>query len=228
MSPPTVETKTRPILFGAPMVRAILDGSKTQTRRIIRRSNSLLDGGPWPASARLHLSTAIVDRGPSPAGNPGPYLNHVALSEGWGDTFHRIYSRVQIGDLWWVRETLRHGYTGKHSRRRLHYAADERPVLRIPKTATPMTRVTLPSIFMPRWASRITLEVTEVRVERVQAISASDALFEGIEFEYVGQDQESVRRRAFANLWDSINAKRGLGWAVNPWCWCVTFRRVKP
>ena len=228
MSPPTVETKERPILFSAPMVRALIDGSKTQSRRLIRRSNSLLDGGPWPASARLHLSTARVDRGPSPAGNPGPYLNHVALSEGWKDTFHRIYSRVWTGDLLWVRETLRFSCINNRPKPELHYVSDESPVLKIPEDAMPVTRVTLPSIFMPRWASRITLEVTEVRPERLQDISSSDALREGVEFEYVGQDQESVRRRSFANLWDSVNAKPGDRWDANPWVWVYTFKRLKP
>lgn len=225
MSPPTVEMKTRPILFGAPMIRAIMDDTKTQTRRALK---------PQPAGDKVIYDPAIGWRfhgGPNmlcPYGVPGDRL--------------------------WVRETLRHGYTGKHSKLRLHYAADERPVLRIPKTATPMTRVTLPSIFMPRWASRITLEVTDVRVERVQDITVNDAIAEGVttwgqkenERRMFGKDGIRLDEplgpnvfdgytrdvpymvNVFAELWDSINAKRGLGWSVNPLVWCVTFRRVKP
>jgi hypothetical protein len=85
---------------------------------------------------------------------------------------------------------------------------------------------------MPRWASRITLEVTAVRVERVRDISEADAMAEGIIPQAYGFGVEGLHmslqtaREAFGCLWDSINAKRGYGWAVNPWCWVVAFRRV--
>jgi len=88
----------------------------------------------------------------------------------------------------------------------------------------------IPSIFMPRWASRLTLEVTGVRVERVQDISEEDAETEGVEPPMLHPDDPAnldVARGAFADLWDAINAKRGYGWASNPWVWVVTFTRVQ-
>jgi hypothetical protein len=81
-----------------------------------------------------------------------------------------------------------------------------------------------PSIFMPRWASRITLEITEVRVQQIWDISAGDCFSEGI----VQSNPEIPKdpQIDFRNLWDSINAKRGFGWDQNPWVWAITFRRV--
>lgn len=84
-----------------------------------------------------------------------------------------------------------------------------------------------PAIFAPRWASRITLEVIGVRVERVQDITYADVLAEGINMHSPvrKKDQLPTPRSAFAELWDSINAKRGFGWDVNPWVWVLTFKR---
>jgi hypothetical protein len=88
---------------------------------------------------------------------------------------------------------------------------------------------------MPRWASRITLEITDVRVQRVQEISEADATAEGVTLGepmrgLVNGEPGDIRvydpRMAFSFLWDSINAKRGYGWAANPWVWCLTFRRL--
>ena len=98
-----------------------------------------------------------------------------------------------------------------------------------------------PSIFMPRWASRITLEITEIKVERLQEITEEDALAEGIiisqgtwqrierdadtqRLKLVGEPQPYTARYHFEALWDSLNAKRGYGWEVNPWVWVVSFK----
>ena len=78
---------------------------------------------------------------------------------------------------------------------------------------------------MPRWASRLTLEVVDVRVERVQDITPDDALAEGVsETEWFAGDEASAVG-AFRTLWDSINAARGYGWYANPWTWCISFKR---
>jgi hypothetical protein len=89
-----------------------------------------------------------------------------------------------------------------------------------------------PSIHMPRWASRILLEVTEVRVQRLQDISEEDADAEGVQVDLDVIDRIPYPahpfKDAFVKLWDTINAKRGHGWETNPWVWAVSFRRIKP
>ena len=121
------------------------------------------------------------------------------------------------GDRLWVRETW--DTDGKT----IAYRATT------PETTTdPEPMRWRPSIHMPRWASRLTLAVTSVRVERVQEITEADARAEGIEpqrSDYSGEDSNSLQ---FRDLWDSINAARGYGWAVNPWVWVVEFERVQP
>lgn len=193
--------KERPILFSAPMVRALLGGTKTQTRRAVNPQQA----GNWSPK------DSVI---PSPYGRPGDRL--------------------------WVRESFRndpasifngYGYNGAN----LVYRAD---------APTPTDRPGSPwrpSIYMPRWASRITLEITRVRGERLQAISNADARAEGIpqtygdlcpelQFLCPGPDHEYANRTSaenFAILWDSINGKRGFGWASNPWVWVIEFRRVE-
>jgi hypothetical protein len=108
-----------------------------------------------------------------------------------------------------------------HGPQPIHYAVDC-------KREEVEDYVTKPSIFMPRWASRITLEITEVRVERLQEISEEDARAEGVrpvneQVELLGE-----YRIGYVKLWDSLNAKRGLGWDKNPWVWAIAFRRVQP
>jgi hypothetical protein len=87
-----------------------------------------------------------------------------------------------------------------------------------------------PSIHMPRWASRITLEITDVRVERVQDINGDDVWAEGVDNgranKKMGMRWENAQRMAFEKLWNSINEKRGYGWNINCWVWVIEFRRV--
>jgi len=90
----------------------------------------------------------------------------------------------------------------------------------------PISEKNRPSIHMPRWASRITLEITEVRAERVQEIWIPDAIAEGcsldFDMEHFGNYVDPISK--FQDLWDSINFKRGYGWEKNPWVWCITFK----
>ena len=199
--------KERPILFSAPMVRAILEGRKTQTRRVVSDRNSQ---GNYKASC-LHIEDAFTDPGPSPAGNPGPYLKAEVI--GSRDITERLYPRFVPGDRLWVRETF-HAFPDG----RIRYRCD--PLFEFSGTFDePWT----PSIFMPRSASRITLEVTGVRVERLQAISEEDAMAEGAPPILVPPDGGSEPHvEGFRDLWGSINGPGS--WDANPWVWVIEFR----
>jgi hypothetical protein len=238
--------KEHPILFSAPMVRAILAGRKTQTRRVVAASNSLMNGSPcrkedWP---RLDYRGAWIDQGPSPAGNPGPYLKVPRPDD---DTIHRVYSRKYPGDRLWVRESWQYCGWSEDGEPQLRYAADgavawpenideewgERLLDLWIALSDPdnynidnhaSDRRWRPSIHMPRWASRIALEVTTLRVERLQSISENDAIAEGVA--EPSPFHPLSAKCQFQNLWDSIN---GAGaWDLNPWVWVLEFKRVSP
>jgi hypothetical protein len=180
---------TRPILFSGAMVRAILDGRKTQTRRIVK---------PQPEYAQrdgrlLRLEEINPDLWPTATARLLPSCPYGAP-----------------GDRLWVRETWRRAQDGV-----LYYRA-------CTGDDSFDGNAWKPSIHMPRAYSRITLEITSVRVERVQDIGPGDAYAEGISEVY---PEHAVF--AFRRLWDSINAERGYGWDANPWVWVVDFQRVE-
>lgn len=235
----------RPILFSAPMIMALLAGAKTQTRRAVTPSRSLVDGRGVRAWPFLDFDgTEWVDQGPSPAGNPGPYLKVANVD---GERRHRVYPRYQVGELRWVQETHAfeacEGPDGSDADRVLYRATETDP---------PEGIRWRPSIFMPRWASRITLRVTSVRVERVQDISDEDARAEGVKpwgpsqrgvygmtLENVGpvypapaadiiaggESWTTSAARSFRGLWVSINGAES--WESNPFVWVVGFERVE-
>lgn len=204
--------KERPIRFSEPMVRAILDGSKTMTRRIIK---------PQPT----HFNPAGTPRRVVPNGGPSE-----SICCPYGEP----------GDRLWVREA----FSGPHCMdasdgckavppskwgdcSRIWYWADGNP------TEGDWTRPR-PSIHMPRWASRILLEITAVRVERLQDISEDDAQAEGLEYSerfegYCIGEAEHYNshdpRLSYASLWESINGPGS--WAANPWVWVIEFRRIE-
>jgi len=207
--------KERPILFSSEMVRAILDGRKTQTRRVIKPQPEIQEYMNKPS---LHWSqcggrslTEIASY--CPYGQPGDRL---WVRETWRKTFDVDDKDVMEyragGTRLIVGESIQHG--------------EHRITSVLPKWK--------PSIFMPRWASRIMLEIVNIRVERVQDISEEDAIAEGcnpydhIKKEIVSRDNEIIFSNAYQAsyqlLWDSINAKRGYGWDVNPWVWVVEFK----
>ena len=181
------------------MIRAILAGSKTQTRRVVK------DTGLYAIDAAIHGAETAARE-----------LQALASRCPYG----------KPGDRLWVRETCRAdaSQTGPFG---VTYMADAafRPIGsgQHQKWADLHTYggvfgKQVPSIHMPRWASRITLEVTGIRVERVASISESDAIAEGIDV--TDGEQPSV---TFARLWDSINGQRA-PWQSNPWVWVVAFR----
>jgi hypothetical protein len=192
----------RGILFSAPMVRALLAGTKTQTRRVVK----VREG-------------SVQSNSQSPYGRPGDrlWVRETFFAYGHWDT---RYSEKRQRDEWRFADMTRE--CGLSYR----YAADN-PAVQVEKgrSATPGW-YTRPALFMPRAASRILLEVVSVRVERLQAISDHDAIAEGIEHgagnttEWFSSPVDSYR-----SLWEQIN---GTGsWNANPWVWTVEFRRVE-
>jgi hypothetical protein len=224
--------RERPILFSGPMVRAILDRRKTQTRRVVK-PQPVLSGCVWsiPGASRPARTYGI---------------------RAWGDgspPFGELLAACPYGavaDRLWVRETLSVCGQG------IEYAADGEMCWDIMGRSWeaqgeslwahydhldgPDLHPTLiPSIFAPRWTSRITLEITDVRVERLQEISEDDAIDEGCDRDYVpltdGEGEWSgvmiTARDRYRALWDLLNAKRGHSWDSNPWVWVIEFRRAE-
>ena len=203
--------KERPILFSAPMVRALLDGSKTQTRRLYK--------------ARKHPDFGCEMAAFELAGSP----QHV---------IDRMCPYGQPGDCLWVRETWRAFKLPKSH-------PEDEEVIEVDYRATPESWSFFgrnaqwkPSIHMPRWASRILLEVVSVRIERLQEISEADAKAEGIEPHEVRQfmiygtspaERAAIYRDAavgpYRGLWQQINGADS--WDANPWVWVVEFKHVK-
>lgn len=234
------KTKERPILFSGPMVRAIIEGRKMVTRRAIKHQPDVPVTDAIPKREYPH-GPATVDWYWRPKHG---HLNGMP-SNGWD--FKCPYG--QPGDRLWVRETHKIS-TGKvgDSQACVRYQADgdyQAKVMPQPETAGPRTfDRTRPSIHMPRWASRILLAITDVRVERLQDISEQQALAEGIvgvDFRpddgfpicrgyMVGPDDgstplETHASKAFAGLWRSINGSES--WGANPWVWVVEFKRIE-
>jgi hypothetical protein len=215
--------KERPILFSGPMVRAILDGSKTQTRRIVKPQ-------PQPfiqCTPDRHPTTRTEPYIDAYCGEPKTLENPrgMGLDWHWWTADNRTGAKVarcpygRPGDRLWVRETL---YRKPDAYFGWGYQTDGTPVggyLKYPKRV-------VPSIHMPRWASRITLEIVAVRVERLQEISEDDARAEGCRHDAVvnvrnGKPTLLVKYR---DLWESINGPGS--WDANPWVWVISFRRV--
>jgi hypothetical protein len=192
----------KPILFNGEMVRAILDGRKTQTRRVIK---------PQPTGFPKHLTE-------------GTTLSFTLKKKKWECPYAK-----RIDDRLWVRETwASHEYMDDTRPSDFTKSAQMLPLWY--RANNQMHNVNQgkwrPSIFMPRWASRITLHITDVRVERVQDISEEDAIAEGVLKAGGASLSLYAARHHFSQLWDRINAKRGYGWDINPWVWVVEFRLV--
>jgi len=188
--------KEHPILFSTEMVKAILEGRKTQTRRTLK---------PQPIDV---LPMNVPDE-------------WVALTEVNPNHGKIIKCRFgQVGDRLWLREAFCNLCPDDQG---FCYKAD-----REHNPASDLCAAEWkPSIFMPRWASRITLEITGIRVERVQEITHEDAIAEGAEFmpaAKLRKERLTVPQIVFAGLWDSINQK--YPWSSNPWCWCIEFKRL--
>lgn len=200
--------RERPILFSAPMVRSILDGRKTQTRRAVKRI-------PWRTGANPDFSQARA------FSNASEF--RIAGGEEMTTGFRCPYG--QAGDRLWVREAFDPIYGQNGSLIEVDYRATYEHGHRMGDHLG-FKKKWRPSIHMPRAASRITLEVTGVCVERLQAISEGEARAEGVEGDSHPGTFVGTCRGNFARLWESIN---GVGtWDANPWVWVIEFKRVEP
>lgn len=240
-------TKERPILFSPPMVRAILDGRKTQTRRALKPQPKPDKGWDWswPLPGKgVTPGTKVCWRDDTkpgtstanfycPYGKPGDRLwvketfaevHPIAIAEG------RFTKRLDAGipgpppvDYLTIYKADGE-FPGVHHTQEYPWrsltTADE-----VEKKHYPHGRETgwSPSMFMPRRASRLDLLITGIRIERLQDISEADAKAEGVIFK---PGITNSYRQAFANLWAEINGEGS--WSANPWVWAITFERVKP
>lgn len=248
----------RPILFSSPMIKAILEGRKTQTRRLINPQPDHLQRHEWRGELiyegehrlwcwKRHTFENLWDE-------------HVRDADRMELSCMSSYGVV--GDRLWVRETWRSwtqnnchqheddpdedagcgehcnqtyvayratprvGYRPVPDKQRICYLDDSSPLERNKELLGPWR----PSIFMPRMFSRITLEITDVRVQRLHEISEADARAEGCRGVHgaVGQTIPGpplTARDDFAGLWDRINGKR-VPWESSPWVWAISFRRL--
>ncbi len=197
----------RPILFKTPMVLAIEDGSKTQTRRVIKIDKSYI----WE-----NVKTSLVD-------------NHFIVGSGMQDFEQVKCPYGEVGDILWVREKWLDASIGKKDGRTIIYFASESGQLYDQQGAK-----WKPSIFMPKSACRIFLKITDIRSERLQEISVEDAKseglyevgYKGVSFAYAkGEGSYASATGAFMALWISINGKDS--WKKNPWLWVLDFEKTE-
>ncbi|EPB6909293.1 hypothetical protein ACRRN9_004009 [Pseudomonas aeruginosa] len=206
--------RERPILFNDQMVRAILEGRKTVTRRVVKPQPDFLGSMVDPNTPFKTLDAGLHARITCPYGEPGDRL---WVREAWA-------ADAQVDAI--APSDLSQGEP-------IWYPAD----LSVRQTGCSMIskgRVR-PSIHIPRWASRILLEITAVRVERLQDISEEQALAEGVRGEPCDHTRQAcadigcwgdTAKGAFGFLWESLNGEGS--WAANPWVWVVEFKRVTP
>lgn len=210
--------KEKPILFSAPMVQAILDGRKSMTRRVMT---------PQPDHSQYHEFKGKVIYDCEHRMWCWKDLILENLIDTWSSDCIEgrklLASRYpsQPGNRLWVKEAWAVQHDFDHCKpseirprnARLHYAATE-------NLGGLMKRS---SMFMPRWASRILLEVADVRIERLQDISETDCIKEGVGSPIT----RDLKRPKFMQLWDSINGKRpAYSWDANPFVWVISFRRI--
>jgi hypothetical protein len=203
----TTQVKERPILFSGPMIRALLDGRKTQTRRVLKQRNRK-DGCRIVPELLQQMGVGAS----CPYGQVGDRLwvretfwvypgiiSDRLLREG-ADTWPEYFYDADCDRDW----CIEHGWVRK------------------------------PSIFMPREACRFMLDITDVRVERLWDITESDAISEGVQpidnpdydEDDPCDDEPESYVAAFRELWDELNQVRGYGWDANPWVWVIEFKRI--
>jgi len=207
--------KERPIRFNGPMVRALLDGKKTQTRRIIKPQ-------PDVTEELLRKLDAWID---------GFTLSQ-QVNAAWQHGFVDVDCPYgEQSDRLWVREKFQPLYAEGYEFRSVDWDTGKGYAISYPATDgiheyldpdDNITSACKPSIHMPRWASRILLEIVSIRVEKLQDISEADAVAEGGPVDH----PNGTACGWYEQLWEQINGPDS--WDVNPWVWVVEFRRIEP
>ena len=197
--------KERPIIFSTEMVRAILEGRKTQTRRVITSKRKLFNNAPneWVIS---HIEM----------GNEWEFKDIKTLAD-----YHILCPYGQVGDRLWVKETFQTLGSKKNTVYRATGGAELTWNINGTTHRETLKKWRSP-LFMPRWASRITLEITGLRVERLQDISSPDIHAEGLPI----IANSATPLLWYREIWDKLNAKRGYAWKSNPWVWVIEFKRL--
>ena len=211
----------KPIIFSTPMVKAILEGRKTQTRRVIE---------PQPRyQLKEYKDSKWHEYSDEPLADP-------RTGSPWGRSYHNKY---QAGDTLWVRETWSYGCEIDKSLcvdcgecdgtlgKFMYKANNEQGKLSLEGQREIKWRS---PIYMPRAAARIFLEAVSVRVEQLRQISCEDKIAEGFNScsrAYPCDSLGICNNNCFMKAWDSLNAKRGYLWDSNPWVWVIEFRRTQ-
>jgi hypothetical protein len=201
-----------PILFSTPMVTAILDARKIQTRRVVDKLYPISNpNGNWVYVGEENGGYVFKDSISSTIPLKCPY--------------------GQVGDRLWVKESAL--YPPDITEQMIIEGADTWPKVVYSEGNVNINELKdwgwkqKPSIFMPRWASRITLEITDIRVQKLHEIGQlthDDCAKEGWPFGYNPDFLQEHPLATFRRYWDSINEKRGYGWDKNPWVWVISFK----
>ncbi|MGO2145204.1 MAG: hypothetical protein ACTH4K_16840 [Serratia bockelmannii] len=225
--------KERPVIFNGEMVRAILDGRKTQTRRIMKHQ-------PRQHDHKNYVTATWRDEPPAYYNTDAADWACKYCGEGIGYDGRSVYRCPfgAVGDRLWVREAYQGPLfnfdqmetyledTSKFERPEFcEYRADGGRTPEYYDADDNLRHGWKPSIHMPRWASRITLEITGVRVERLNDISEENAKAEGVKAGVCPGHEHMMHQVAFSELWQSIYGEES--WCANPWVWVIEFRRVE-
>lgn len=248
INPPPTKGKTmekeieHPIIFSTDMVKAILEGRKTQTRRVVKMQGSGVEDwyhrpdGLWQA---LHLPKGVGVGIGNPLKCPyGKIKDRLWVRENWriesfmdgeplqfgykaGGVFEEAEEIEPIGyEDWFERVTIQSTEDAEKAFKKGLITQDKEGYFRWDGKESPCRW--RPSIHMPRWASRITLEITDIRVERLQKINATDIKKEGI----ITKPLDFLIIVKFKELWNSIHWDNVFGWDTNPWVWVISFKKL--
>jgi hypothetical protein len=208
------------------MIRAILDGRKTQTRRVVKPQPRMM---PLDMGEGIPMLPMLVFKR---RGFGGGWLYPNALDKIIAECPYGV-----AGDRLWVRETWQPIWADEnnppttlkcHEGWNIGYPASD-GIQEYLDHGEDLTSRCRPAIHMPRWASRIVLEIADIHIESLQRISGMDAKREGVAIpSHMPEDGADLdwARREFQALWDLINCKRGFGWSANPFVWAISFRRL--